>query len=110
MITGNRKDHLIDDQSIKNPPANAGDTEGASLIPGVGISSGERNVQPESSHFGDKSQSLLSFTHNSRLRQRPGSERGQGLSVPPSFGEAGTSGDSLEKTLMLGKTEGSIPA
>ena len=30
-------------QSIKNPPANAGDTEGASLIPGVGISSGERN-------------------------------------------------------------------
>ena len=31
---------------IKNPPVNAGDTEGAGLIPGLGRSPGEENSNP----------------------------------------------------------------
>ena len=31
---------------LKNPPANAGDVRDAGLIPGVGRSSGEGNVNP----------------------------------------------------------------
>ena len=31
---------------VKNPPANAGDTEDASLIPGLGRSSGTGNGNP----------------------------------------------------------------
>ena len=31
---------------VKNPPVNAGDTEGAGLIPGLGRSPGEENSNP----------------------------------------------------------------
>ena len=33
-------------QVVKNPPANAGNTSGAGLIPGLGRTAGEGNVNP----------------------------------------------------------------
>ena len=68
---------------VKNPPVSAGDTRGMGSIPGSGRSLGVENGNP------------LQYLEGLRVKLK--------LQY---FGHLMRRADSLEKTLMLGKTEG----